>query len=189
MVVAPPGNGSVSGGGQNYDVTACPAAVNRSGDLCLVSDESNAIAEVCPPGQTFDPTTGECTPLDTLMSDAGITVIRSADTLSGGVALQAAKGLATLVPTLSQQLLAAMDTNHDGLLSTDEMLNPDLLGPTLRPLLVTFTDTLRRDMAPGIANEQLTGVPIATINGDLLSLPQPCRRRQLRRRRPGNSCF
>ena len=49
------------------------------------------------------------------------------------------------------------------------MLNPDLLGPALQPILSTFTDTLRRDLAPGIANEQLTGVPIATITGDLLS--------------------
>jgi prepilin-type N-terminal cleavage/methylation domain-containing protein len=160
---------NVSGDGHHFDVTACPAAINRSGNQCFVTDETGVIATICPPGQHVDPTTGECVPQDTYFADAGIEMIQAADALSAGMALPAAKALAQLVPTLSQQLLMFMDMNHDGLLTADEILNADVLGPTLRPLLAPITDALRRDMALGIANEQVPGVPITMIGGDLLA--------------------
>jgi prepilin-type N-terminal cleavage/methylation domain-containing protein len=160
---------NVSADGHHFGVTACPAAINRSGDRCFVTDETGVIATFCPPGQHVDPSTGECVPQDTYFADAGIGMIQAADALSAGMALPAAKALAQLVPTLSQQLLMFMDTNHDLLLTADEILNAEMLGPTLRPLLAPLTDALRRDMALGIANEQVPGVPIAMIGGDLLA--------------------
>lgn len=160
---------NVSAGGQHYEVTACPAALNRSGNACLQSDETDIIVPVCPPGQHFDPGTGECVPQDTYVDDAGIALIHAVDVLSLGAALPAVKAIAAAVPTLSQQLAAFVDANHDGLLSPDELLNPDMLGPALRPLLVPFTDAVRRDLALGIANGNTPGVPITAIGGDLLA--------------------
>jgi prepilin-type N-terminal cleavage/methylation domain-containing protein len=160
---------NLSAGGQHYDVIACPAALNRSGDACLQSDETDIIIPVCPPGQHFDPGTGDCVPQDTYVDDAGIGLIHAVDVLSSGAALPAVKALAAALPTLPQQLATFLDANHDGLLSPDELLNPDMLGPTLRPLLAPFTDAVRRDLALGIANGDTPGVPISALGGDLLA--------------------
>ena len=87
------------------------------------------------------------TPAGTHIDDTAIAAIQAIDAASMGAALPVAKMLAELVPTLAQQVAAAMDMNHDGLLTFDESLNPNLLGPTLRPLLAPLTDALRNDMA------------------------------------------
>jgi prepilin-type N-terminal cleavage/methylation domain-containing protein len=159
---------NVSGDGQHFDVTACPAAVGRSGGKCFTADEAGVIVTTCPPGQHPDPFTGDCVPEDTYVFDAGIAIIQAVDAISGGTALPAMKTVAELVPNVTQQLLMFLDADHDGMLAADEILNADMLGPTLRPLIAPLTDALRRDMALGIANEQLTGVPIATISGNIL---------------------
>jgi hypothetical protein len=48
------------------------------------------------------------------------------------------------------------------------VLNADILGPTLRPLVEPVTSAVRRDLALGVASEQLQGVPVTAIGGDLL---------------------
>ena len=160
---------NVSADGQHYDVTACPAAINRSGNACLQSNENDVVIPICPPGQQLDAATGECVPQDTLVADAGLSIIHSVDVMSGGTALAGLKAIAAAVPTLAQQVATVMDLDHDGLLSADEMLNPDILGASLRPLLAPFTDAVRVELALGLAGGDVPGVPIATLGGDLLA--------------------
>jgi len=106
---------------------------------------------------------------DSFIGDVSVALIRSVNLLSGGSALPAAQALAHAVSTLGQQLMMlVMDTNHGGMPTFDEALNPDMLGPTLCPLLAPLTDALRRDLALGVANEQLMGAPISTMGGDLV---------------------
>jgi prepilin-type N-terminal cleavage/methylation domain-containing protein len=152
----------------HWSGTAVPAAIDRSGDHVFATDDTEVEITDCPPGQHLNPLTGKCESDDSYVHDLGIRFIHSVDALSMGTALPTAKFFVTLVPDLTQQAAMAMDANHDGMLSFDEMLNPDLLGSTLRPLLVSFTDALRRDLALGVANEQLPTVEISTLGGDLL---------------------
>lgn len=152
----------------HWSVVAAPAAVNRSGDEVFSIDESEAIVTDCPPGQHVNPLTGKCEPEDTFASGVAIRQIHSIDVSSFGAALDQAKVLAVLVPNLSQSIANAMDTNHDGMLSFNEALNADFVGPTLRPLLAPVTDVLRRDLALGVASEQLPAVQTSTLSGDLL---------------------
>jgi len=153
----------------HWSVVAAPAAVNRSGDNVFAIDESDVIFTDCPPGQHPNPLTGKCEPDDTYVSDAAISAIHAIDSLSLGVALPAMKSVAAAVPNLGQQIAMAMDTNHDGMLSFDESLNADIAGPALRPLLAPLTDALRRDLALGVANEQLPAVQIPSLGGDILA--------------------
>lgn len=152
----------------HWSVVAAPAAVNRSGDDVFTIDETEVIFTDCPPGQHPNPLTGKCEPDDTYVSDAAISAIHSVDALSLGVALPLMKSIAASMPGLGQQIATAMDTNHDGMLSFDESLNADIAGPTLRPLLAPLTDALRRDLALGVANEQLPAVQISSLGGDIL---------------------
>jgi type IV pilus assembly protein PilA len=153
----------------HWSVAAAPAAVNRSGDGVFTIDETDVVITDCPPGQHLNPLTGKCEPDDTYMSDVAISRVQSIDALSMGAALPVAKFLVAAVPDLTQQAALAMDTNHDGMLSFDESLNPDIVGPTLRPLLAPLTDALRRDLALGVANEQLPAVQISALGGDLIA--------------------
>jgi len=153
----------------HWSVVAAPAAVNRSGDGVFTIDESDVVITDCPPGQHLNPVTGKCEPEDTFVSDAAVSAVHAVDVLSLGAALPAMKLLATLAPGLSQQVATAMDANHDGMLSFDESLNANIVGPTLRPLIAPLTDALRRDLALGVANEQLPAVQISLLTGDLLA--------------------
>lgn len=153
----------------HWTVVAVPAAVNRSGDDVFTIDETDTVITDCPPGQHLNPLTGTCEPDDTYLSDAAISAVHSIDALSLGVALPVMKFVAASMPDLGQQFAVAMDTNHDGMLSFDESLNADIAGPALRPLLVPLTDALRRDLALGVANEQLPAVQIPSLGGDILA--------------------
>jgi type IV pilus assembly protein PilA len=153
----------------HWSVGAVPAAVNRSGDGVFTIDESDVVITDCPSGQHPNPVTGKCEPDDTFVSDAAVSAVHAVDVLSLGNALPTMKFLATFMPDLSHQVATAMDTNHDGMLSFDEALNADIVGPTLRPLVAPLTDALRRDLALGVANEQLPAVQISALTGDLLA--------------------
>jgi type IV pilus assembly protein PilA len=153
----------------HWSVVAAPAAVNRSGDDVFAIDETEVVLTDCPPGQHPNPLTGKCEPDDTYVSDAAISAIHSIDAASLGVALPVMKFIAASMPDLGQQVAMAMDANHDGMLSFDESLNADIAGPTLRPLLAPLTDALRRDLALGVANEQLPAVQIPSLGGDILA--------------------
>ena len=153
----------------HWSVAAAPAAVNRSGDGVFTIDESDVVITDCPPGQHPNPLTGKCEPHDTYLSDTAISAVHSVDALSLGVALPVMKFIAESTPNLGQQIAMALDTNHDGMLSFVESLNADIAGPTLRPLLAPLTDALRRDLALGVANEQLPAVQISALTRDLLA--------------------
>jgi type IV pilus assembly protein PilE len=155
--------------GNHWSGVAAPAAIGRSGDRNFTNDETNVVVTGCPPGQHPDPATGKCEPIDTLFDDTAIGLIHALDTMSAGMALPAAKALAQIAPTLSQQLLTFTDTNHDGFVTFDEALRPDIFGATLSPLVQVFTDSARRDLALGIANEQLPAVQVTGFGGDLLA--------------------
>lgn len=154
--------------GQHWRAVAAPAAVNRSGNYVFSIDETGVLVTNCPPGQDADPASGQCLPDDTFISDTAVRAIQAIDLLSGGLALPAAQAAAMATSTLAQDLmLRFLDTNHDGMLTIDELLNPDALGRRLRPLLQPVTDVVRRDLAVGVANEELPAVPISAMTGDL----------------------
>lgn len=154
--------------GQHFTVVAVPAAVNRSGNYVFTIDETGIVRTECPPGQHVDPATGTCLPDDTFIRDTAVRAIQAIDRLSGGLALPAAQSAAMVTPMLAQDLMRRfLDTNHDDMLTIDELLNPNALGPLLRPLLQPITTAVRRDLAVGVANEKLPAVPISSMTGDL----------------------
>jgi prepilin-type N-terminal cleavage/methylation domain-containing protein len=154
--------------GQHFTAVAAPAAVNRSGNYVFTVDETGVVLTECPPGQHVDPASGKCVPNDTFLRDTAVRAIQAIDRLSGGLALPAARRAAMEIPMLAQDLMRlVLDTNHDGMLTIDELLNPNALGPTLRPVLRPITDAVRRDLAVGVANEEVLPVPISAMTGDL----------------------
>ena len=172
---------TVSTDGQHFEVDACPAALKRSGSTCFHTDDTlppDVVVVVCPPGLHLDPGTGLCVSDDSFFAFSVKQFIRAVNQATGGVLLPAVQALAHAVPTLAQQLMmTVMDTNHDNLLTFDEALNANMLGAGLNPLLPPTLDAFRRDLALGVAGEQIAPVPIPTMVGDLAaffdSIPPP----------------
>jgi prepilin-type N-terminal cleavage/methylation domain-containing protein len=152
----------------HYQVSACPAAVNRSGVHCFFTDDASDVARVCPFGQQLDPATGRCEPENAFLPISTTAFIQQVNALSGGAALPVAQAVAHTTASLGQQAIAAlMDTNHDGMLTFDEALNPNVLGASLAPVMSTIIGVIRSDLALGVANEQLPAIQISGIGGDL----------------------
>src|SRR5262245_5198683 len=171
---------------QHFLISAVPAAVGRSGDTSISIDDSGVVRIVCPPGTKMNQLTHECEPLDNFLAVKALRALRGIDALSNGRALNIAQQLVT--KDMVFKVLTVLDTNHDARLSLDEMLGADVdaLGRMLhkdfgkqaapRPpasntalnaLVTGYLDTVRDDLAPGIAGAPDVSVPIGEMTGDV----------------------
>lgn len=172
----------LSGDRLQFVVTADPAAPRRSGDQRISVDETGQIRITCPPGSKLNSQTNLCDPNDNFLESRALRAIRRLNNLSEGRGV----GLAQQVVTKEgvANALRAIDANGDGYLSTPEIDNLAVLGRRLRDarrantpgpppsrdvldeILSEYIQTVRADLAPGIADAPAVSVPISEINGD-----------------------
>jgi prepilin-type N-terminal cleavage/methylation domain-containing protein len=168
---------------RRFLIYAEPAAPRRSGDHRISVDETGQLLAVCPPGSKNNPQTRRCDPNDNYLASRALRAIRRLNNLSEGRGV----GLAQQVVTKDAvaNALRAMDADGDGALSTQEIANLAALGRRLRDarrasnpgpapardvldeILSEYLETVRADLAPGIADAPPVSVPISAIEGDV----------------------
>jgi prepilin-type N-terminal cleavage/methylation domain-containing protein len=173
----------LSADARRFSVYAEPAAPRRSGDHRISIDETGQLLAVCPPGSKHNAQTRRCDPNDNYLASRALRAIRRLNNLSEGRGV----GLAQQVVTKDAvaNALRAMDANGDGELSTPEIENLAALGRRLRDarrasnpgpapardvldeILSEYLETVRADLAAGIADAPTVSVPILAIDGDV----------------------
>src|SRR5207253_7619502 len=104
---------------------ACPGANNRTGKHCLLTDDTGAVATLCPPGQKVDSFTGRCASDETTFDALALGAVGRVNALSAGLALPMAQtfiGSAAMIQLVERDL----DVNGDGRITFDELLDADL---------------------------------------------------------------
>ena len=166
-----------------FIVNADPAAPRRSGDQRMWLDQTGQIRITCLPGSRLNVQTQRCDPNDNFLASRALRAIRRLNNLSDG------KGVALAQQVANREAVAnalrAIDANGDGALSTSEFDNLATLGRKLREarrasspgpppgrdvldeILSDYLDTVRADLAPGIADAPAVFVPISTIDADV----------------------
>lgn len=169
--------------GLEFVVNADPAAPRRSGDQRLTVDQTGQLRVRCVPGSKLNPQAQRCEPNDNFLAFRALRAIRRLNNLSEGKGVALAQQVATKEAVANA--LRAMDANGDGALSTPELDNLAALGRKLREarrtsnpgpppsrdvldeILSDYLDTVRADLAPGIADAPPVFVPLSTIDADV----------------------
>lgn len=169
--------------GLEFVVNADPAAPRRSGDQRFSVDQTGQLRVRCFPGSKLNPQTQRCEPNDNFLAVRALRAIRRLNNLSEGKGVALAQQVATKEAVANA--LRAMDANGDGALSTPELGNLAALGRKLREarrashpgpppgrdildeILSDYLDTVRADLAPGIADAPSVFVPLSTIDADV----------------------
>jgi prepilin-type N-terminal cleavage/methylation domain-containing protein len=173
----------VSADRRQFLVTAEPAAPRRSGDQRISTDQTGRMIVNCPAGSTLKAQTQRCEPNDNFLAFRALRAIRRLNNLSDG------KGVALAQQVANREAVAnalrAMDANGDGALSTPEFDNLAALGRKLREarrasnpgpppsrdvldeILSDYLNTVRADLAPGVADAPPVFIPISTIDADV----------------------
>ena len=174
------------GNGQQFTITATPAAPNRSGQRSFSIDKTGILLGSCGPGQIYNPVTGECVATDNFLTVRAVRAVMGLNALSSGRALPLAQQFVKSVDM--SKALQMFDANGDGLLDVDELTHPDLIrigrhlhrdfGKAARPgqredlravsaIVSEYLAEVRDDLAPGIAGAPRVSVPIAQLGGDV----------------------
>ena len=168
---------------REFVVNADPAAPRRSGDQRISVDQTGQLRVTCFPGSNLNLQTQRCEPNDNVLALRALRAIRRLNNLSDGKGVPLAQQVVTKEAVANA--LRAMDANGDGALSTPEIDNLAALGRKLREarrtsnpgpppgrdvldeILSDYLDTVRVDLAPGIADAPAVFVPISTIDADV----------------------
>ena len=166
-----------------FTVNAEPAAPRRSGDRRMSIDSTGQMRITCLPGSRLNVETQRCDPNDNFLAARALRAIRRLNNLSEGKGVALAQQVATREAVANA--LRAIDANGDGALSTAEFDNLAALGRKLREarrasnpgpppgrdvldeILSDYLETVRADLAPGIADAPAVFVPISTIDADV----------------------
>jgi len=171
-----------------------PASPKKSGDRYFFVDESGVIrgdnGDAAGPLSTPIVDLRDCPPdvirrccprdADATVSDTAIKTVAFLDGLSGGRALTMASDLLSSSDTVMAKL-RDLDKDHDGRLSFDEALDPNLPGMTRADdpasnVLRSYFKSMRRHLELDLPNEELPTIPLGDLRGDpvrLLSQVKP----------------
>ncbi len=172
--------------GQSWQAVACPAALNRTGSVCYSTNQTGVITPFCPPGQTYDPTQEICVSDETALDAISRNAVNSANNLSNGLALPMAETSLMSSPSIIQTVLNELDSNGDGKISIDEVLNADLLkiarvvapglggggqpvgdDTVLQKITANYLQALKANLALGVGNADAPPLlPLSGLPGD-----------------------